>query len=53
MMDILKSEEEFRIKAILNAENPFSRANLVGHITSSGLVINDGKALLIFHPYIK
>ena len=53
MMDILKSEKEFRIKAILNAKNPFSRANLMGHITSSGLVINDDKVLLIFHPYIK
>jgi 8-oxo-dGTP pyrophosphatase MutT (NUDIX family) len=25
----------------------------LGHITASGLVVNDGKALLIFHPYIK
>jgi 8-oxo-dGTP pyrophosphatase MutT (NUDIX family) len=25
----------------------------LGHITGSGLVIKDGKALLIFHPYIK
>lgn len=46
-------DEKLRIKTILNSANPFSRANLVGHITSSGLVINDGKVLLIFHPYIK
>jgi 8-oxo-dGTP pyrophosphatase MutT (NUDIX family) len=38
---------------ILALENPFSRSNQLGHITASGLVINNGKALLIFHPYIK
>lgn len=38
---------------ILNSDNPFSRSNQAGHITASGLVIKDGKALLIFHPYIK
>lgn len=38
---------------ILGSENPFSRSNQLGHITASGLVIKDGKALLIFHPYIK
>jgi 8-oxo-dGTP pyrophosphatase MutT (NUDIX family) len=37
----------------LDSENPFSRSNQLGHITGSGLVIKDGKALLIFHPYIK
>jgi 8-oxo-dGTP pyrophosphatase MutT (NUDIX family) len=37
----------------LDSENPFSRFNQLGHITGSGLVIKDGKALLIFHPYIK
>ena len=40
-------------RKILASDNPFSRANRMGHITASGLVIKDGKALLIFHPYIK
>ena len=40
-------------REILASGNPFSRFNQMGHITASGLVINDGKALLIFHPYIK
>ena len=40
-------------RRILDSENPFSRFNQLGHITGSGLVIKDGKALLIFHPYIK
>ncbi len=40
-------------REILDLENPFSRSNQLGHITASGLVIKDGKALLIFHPYIK
>jgi len=40
-------------RRILDSENPFSRSNQLGHITGSGLVIKDGKALLIFHPYIK
>ena len=40
-------------RLILDSENPFSRSNQLGHITGSGLVIKDGKALLIFHPYIK
>jgi 8-oxo-dGTP pyrophosphatase MutT (NUDIX family) len=40
-------------REILASENPFSRSNLMGHITASGLVIRDGSVLLIFHPYIK
>lgn len=32
--------------------NPCSRSNREGHITASGLVIKDGKVLLIFHPYL-
>jgi 8-oxo-dGTP pyrophosphatase MutT (NUDIX family) len=40
-------------RRILDSENPFSRSNQLGHITASGLVIKDGKTLLIFHPYIK
>lgn len=38
---------------ILDSKNPFSRSNQLGHITASGLVIKGGKAILIFHPYIK
>ena len=40
-------------REIFNSENPFSRSNQLGHITASGLVIRNGWALLIFHPYIK
>jgi 8-oxo-dGTP pyrophosphatase MutT (NUDIX family) len=39
-------------RKILDSENPLSRFNQLGHITASGLVIKDAKALLIFHPYI-
>ena len=42
-----------KISKILSYEDPFKRANLIGHITASGLVVRDDKALLIFHPYIK
>jgi 8-oxo-dGTP pyrophosphatase MutT (NUDIX family) len=38
---------------IASAENPFSRLNVAGHITASGLVIKDNLVLLIYHPYIK
>ena len=38
---------------VLSSKNPYSRSTKQGHITASGLVIKDGKALLIFHPYIK
>lgn len=38
---------------IATSGNPYSRANLQGHITASGLVIHENKVLLIFHPYIK
>ncbi len=40
-------------REIFNSENPFSRSNQLGHITASGLVIRNGRALLIFHPYIR
>ena len=50
---MFKLEKNFRIKTILNSDNPCSRKNQEGHITASGLVIKDDKALLIFHPYIK
>ncbi len=45
--------DDFHIKNILNSENPFARKNIEGHITASGLVVKEGKVLLIFHPYIK
>ena len=44
---------EERVYSILDYENPFKRSNKLGHITASGLVINNGKVLLIFHPFIK
>jgi 8-oxo-dGTP pyrophosphatase MutT (NUDIX family) len=50
---MFKLKEDFRIKTILNSNNPFSRKNQEGHITASGLVVKDDKALLILHPYIK
>jgi 8-oxo-dGTP pyrophosphatase MutT (NUDIX family) len=37
---------------ILNSLEPFSRSNLIGHITASGLVVDSGKVLLIRHPYL-
>lgn len=40
-------------RLILQSKNPLSRANRLGHITASGLVIHDNKVLLIFHPFIK
>ena len=38
---------------VLASINPYARTTKAGHITASGLVIKDGKVLLIFHPYIK
>jgi len=38
---------------VLNSPAPYSRSTKAGHITASGLVIRDGKALLIFHPFIQ
>jgi len=43
----------FDIETILKSQNPCSRANKVGHITASGLVIRDDKVLLILHPYLQ
>lgn len=43
---------DLRVEKILQAQNPYSRANAEGHITASGLVIRDEVVLLIFHPYI-
>ncbi len=41
------------VEKILSSENRYSRTRQDGHITASGLVIKDGKVLLIYHPYIK
>lgn len=38
---------------VLSSKDPYSRSTKQGHITASGLMIKDGKALLIFHPFIK
>lgn len=38
---------------VLASSDPYSRSTLRGHITASGLVIRDGAALLIFHPFIR
>ena len=43
----------FHIATILESPNQYSRANKVGHITASGLVIRGDKVLLILHPYLK
>jgi 8-oxo-dGTP pyrophosphatase MutT (NUDIX family) len=42
-----------RVHSILNYENPCDRLNTLGHITASGLVVDNKKVLLIFHPFIK
>lgn len=42
-----------RIEIIMNAPSPYSRENLEGHITASGLVVQDKRVLLIFHPRLK
>jgi 8-oxo-dGTP pyrophosphatase MutT (NUDIX family) len=40
------------VHQILSSPDPFSRSNLIGHITASGLVIDFDKVLLIRHPYL-
>jgi 8-oxo-dGTP pyrophosphatase MutT (NUDIX family) len=40
------------VHQIVNSPDPFSRSNLIGHITASGLVVDSGKVLLIRHPYL-
>jgi len=42
------SIHEAQCNIILTSSSPFSRATTQGHITASGLVIKDDKALLIF-----
>ena len=49
----LHSKFEIACDKVLSSNNPYSRSTEAGHITASGLVIKDDKALLIFHPYIK
>ena len=49
---LLKFALDARALEILKNPDPFSRSTLFGHITSSGLVINDNKALLVFHPHL-
>ena len=54
---ISKAASDTRFKAscdqVLSAIDPYSRSTKAGHITASGLVIREGRVLLIFHPYIK
>jgi len=38
---------------VLNSQAPYSRSTIEGHITASGLIIQDDNVLLIFHPFIK
>jgi 8-oxo-dGTP pyrophosphatase MutT (NUDIX family) len=47
------SQYKNQCSLVLESNNPFSRATLEGHVTASGLVIQDGKVLLIFHPFIR
>ncbi|MCE7526847.1 NUDIX hydrolase [Polynucleobacter sp. IMCC 30228] len=49
---LLKLALDARALAILKNPDPFSRSTLLGHVTSSGLVIHNNKALLVFHPYL-
>jgi ADP-ribose pyrophosphatase len=49
----LNSQFESTCNKVLSSKDPCSRSTEAGHITASGLVTLDNKALLIFHPYIK
>jgi len=49
---LLKNLSQHQFAQIFNSSNPFSRSNLHGHITASGLVVDSGKVLLIRHPYL-
>ena len=51
--DFDKDPYASRCNKILSSKNPSSRSNILGHITASGLAVNNGKVLLIFHPHIK
>ena len=49
----LYSQYKSACSKVISSKDPYSRSTEAGHITASGLVIKDDKALLIFHPYIK
>jgi 8-oxo-dGTP pyrophosphatase MutT (NUDIX family) len=49
----LHSQFKSACSKVLSSKDPYSRSTEAGHITASGLVIKNDKALLIFHPYIK
>jgi ADP-ribose pyrophosphatase len=49
----LYSQFKSACSKVISSKDPYSRSTEAGHITASGLVIKDDKALLIFHPYIK
>jgi len=51
--EIFNSIFSERIHSILNYKNPCNRLNHLGHITASGIVVDNKKVLLIFHPFIK
>jgi 8-oxo-dGTP pyrophosphatase MutT (NUDIX family) len=40
-------------RLVLASEDPYTRLSEAGHITASGLVIENDKVLLILHPYIQ
>lgn len=50
-------EEEQQMKPLLEQIQEevdlFDRKTLPGHITASGIVVEEGKILLIFHPFIE
>ena len=54
-LNISKFSDLYRVRvdSILTNVNPCNRSNSFGHITASGLVVKNGKVLLIFHPHIK
>ena len=49
----LHSQFKNQCDQVLSSKDPCSRSTEQGHITASGLVVKDGSALLILHPYIK
>lgn len=50
-------DEMTRLTPLLNQinrkSNPFDRKTLPGHITASGIVMENDKLLMIFHPFLK
>jgi 8-oxo-dGTP pyrophosphatase MutT (NUDIX family) len=49
----LHSQFKSACSKVISSKDPYSRSTEAGHITASGLVVKNDKALLIFHPYIK